>query len=140
VPPYCIYDSLRLKLPEAKYLLRLRFICTRDFTSPPSSYHSQLSDPAPNILGKVFEQEKVRAQRSTVSEKVSPRVNTEYSKKGGYRDSIPCQVFSNPSAEDIGHFRLALEQNFVPPTFFDNLSRPLPRSLGSYSEYCQSAP
>lgn len=44
-------------------------------------------------------------------------------------------MFANSREEDIRQLRLRLEQDFVPPTFFDSLLPPLPSGLSSLSEH-----
>ncbi|KAG0138079.1 hypothetical protein HOY82DRAFT_596728 [Tuber indicum] len=108
--------------------------------SPPSSSHLQLSDPTPQRLGKVFEQEKVGGQQPIEIPKSPPRIDTIYYQKEGYWYSISRQVFASPTKSDHQEFRLPLERDFVPPTFFDNLSPPLLSCPKEPSVYFSSAP
>jgi hypothetical protein len=62
-----------------------------------------------------------------------PTVDTVYYQRNGYWYSIPRQVFSSPTEQEVREFRLLLERDFVPPTFFDSLSPPLLSSLSSHS-------
>ena len=84
-------------------------------------------------MGKVFEQKKVVAQRGI--EKRTQSVDKVYYRQDSYWYTIPRQVFTNLTPQKQREFRLPLERDFVPPTFFDNLSPPLLSSLSSESEY-----
>ncbi|KAG0133621.1 hypothetical protein HOY82DRAFT_639911, partial [Tuber indicum] len=90
---------------------------------------SQANVPTPLCLGRVFKQEKVGAQRPIAPWEIAQWIDTVYYQKNGYWYSLPRQVFTDPTESDIPEFRLPLERDFVPPTFFDNLSPPLPSRL-----------
>ncbi|KAG0135514.1 hypothetical protein HOY82DRAFT_536688 [Tuber indicum] len=95
---------------------------------PTGSELPESGDYTPTRLSPVYSSEKVGIDRRLEQQRAHTVVNSLYYQRNGYWYKIPRRVAQNPTEAERNGFCLPLEREFVPPTFFETLSPPLPSS------------